>query len=252
MIALSTLHELRQHLGFSTATSSDDDDRLLSALASATALIERFASRDLLPRIVSHSVTISTSDAASVAPLWDLLEVLTLTDGAETLLPADLETTPDGRLLRSDQRDFCGDERGQVQIHALWGYHPQPAEAWQPVTTLSASLASGSTTLTCSATGTSAAPLFSAGQLLRIGDELLAVLAVNFQTNSLSVTRALRGSSAAAHNSAAPILRYAVPADLTRLCLRFAHWMLREADDPAAEFPAHLLSASRLFQRIRV
>lgn len=252
MIALATLHALRQHIGFSTATSSDDDERLLSALQSATALIERLASRELLPRIASHAVPISAADVTVVAPLRDLLQVLTLTDGTETLLPTDLETAADGTLRRSDQRAFSGDERGQVQIDALWGYHPQPDDAWQTLSTLSATLASGSTTLACSAIGTSADPLFSAGQLLRIGDELLAVLTVDFENSSLSIKRAVRGSSAAAHASAAPIRGYVIPADLTRLCLRFAHWMLHEADDPAAEFPAHLITASRLFQRIRV
>lgn len=62
-------------------------------------------------------------------------------------------------------------------------------------------------------------PAFAVGQTLRIDDELLAVVAVDNQANTLAVRRGLNGTTAATHESGAGLSLWRVPEPVGRACV---------------------------------
>lgn len=65
-------------------------------------------------------------------------------------------------------------------------------------------------------------PLFSAGNLIRVENELLAVIAVDTATNTLTVQRGANGSTAAAHAAALPISIWQPEMDIEMVATRQA------------------------------
>ncbi len=74
------------------------------------------------------------------------------------------------------------------------------------------------------------APRFSAGQLLRLGEEFVHVTGVDATANTLSVIRGVRGTAAASHPAGTPLAIYAPPLDVQALCLRWAAWLYQQVD----------------------
>jgi hypothetical protein len=61
-------------------------------------------------------------------------------------------------------------------------------------------------------------PRFSAGQIIRIESEYCIVTAVNTTTNTLTITRGARGTTAAAHDTTTTIYTFNVEPEIVRAC----------------------------------
>ena len=97
-------------------------------------------------------------------------------------------------------------------------------------------------------------PLFSAGNLLRIENELIEVTAVNTTTKTLSVYRGVNGSIAAAHNIGTDIKLWEPEDDITQIvtrqaCLLYARRGAYQAialpDGTSIVYPSDLLAELR-------
>lgn len=94
----------------------------------------------------------------------------------------------------------------KVELIGTWGYHENYAVAWSQIGTLQSSLSSSATSFVATA-GTVAS--FEVYQYLKIDDEFLFVTNVNPDTPyTITVERGVRGSTAAAHDSADIIYAY--------------------------------------------
>ena len=102
------------------------------------------------------------------------------------------------------------DDPSTVKITGVWGFHADYAHGYAVVDALAAAIVSTSaTTLTVAdVDGTDEygfTPRISAGNLLKIDDELLEVTATNTSTNVVTVRRGVNGTTAATHLNAAPV-----------------------------------------------
>ena len=259
MHTLATLHALRLHLGLSPADSADDA-RLKQALRAASAHLERLAGRRFSPR---RETIVHRSDPRQAALLLrdDLLHLLTLTDAAsgQSIPLENVVCLPEGGgpfygLRRADNGPFPA----ALAVEGIWGWHDRWPAAWAASgdAVQNDPLAAEAVTISAQDADGPAAdgvrPRFQAGQLLRVGDEYLALLAVNAQTNALTVARGAHGTAAVAHSGRPPIDVYRPAPDVELLCLRWAAWLYREPDAAPDALPPALVAAIAPLQRARV
>lgn len=241
MTTLVRLDQLRAHLGFDAGQTADDD-RLRLALAAAAAALERAAGRRFEPRRESLR---HEGGGRLLILADDLLTVEAVIDGAGCILgPEAVEALPTGAGSFSLLRRVDGERfRAPVTVTGIWGWHDRRAEAWLPTgaTLVDDPLSVDALTLTASA-----AVGFEAGHLLRIGAEYVRVESV--AGAALTIARGVNGTTPADHLAGSVIVRYVPPAEVMALCLRWAAWLYREADQPlgAAAPPALLASLAGL------
>jgi hypothetical protein len=78
-------------------------------------------------------------------------------------------------------------------------------------------------------------PRFSAGMLIKIGSEWLEVTAAtNSTTDTLTVKRGARGSTAAVHARYAPITVFSPARNITGAIMAYCHWRYHQKDDRGA------------------
>ncbi len=228
---LCTVHEVRSEyldpLGLSSAV---DDPLILSIIRSHSAAAARMSNRQFVPQVATRIF--------DVPPVWDrnifsgiprldinddLLEIDTLTNGDGTVVTSSqyvtypLNRTPIHQIaLKSTQgllwQSTQGNKEGAISIAGVWGYHEDYTNAWQDTgATLQASLASSDTSATVQ-TG-----LVQAGFLIRLDLEYLYVSAVTTGSpnDTLTLVRAVNGSTAAAHNSDVSVQRWQTQVGLT-------------------------------------
>lgn len=266
MYTLATLHQLRQRLGLS-ASDTGDDARLLGALQAASAQIERSSGRRFSPHVatLAHDVNPRHPDELLLAD--DLLQLDSITNGdGSSIDVVDVITLPEAALdgpisvLRlAGGRAFNWTETPlrAVAVSGIWGWHDRWTRAWfdSGDTVQDNPLNSSSSTITVSdadgADSYGISPRFQIGQLLRLEDEYVRVLAVNTATNMLTVLRGVNGTTAAAHDQNTVIQVYQPPLDLEMLCLRWAMWLYKEPDNRAfATTPAALMVALGGLRRV--
>lgn len=237
----ATLDEVRRYLGLSAA-QSDDDDLLLLMSGAASRLIEGYAGRRFYPQRATRRYAVSDSYRLSLDD--DLLTLHSLTNGDGQAVPLEaVHRHPAGPVTSSLILDrtrtafvHMGDPLDAIAVEGTWGYHPAWADAWQDSgdSVQDDPLSAAATTLTVS--DVSAVPpggtgrRFAVGQLLRLGEEYLHVLAVDEGTNTLTVARAANGTTAASHSRGAAIAVYRPPEDVRQACLRVTHWLYRQPD----------------------
>lgn len=106
----------------------------------------------------------------------------------------------------------------KVEFAGTWGYHENPSALWSSIGTLQASLNSSATDFVATAPTVAS---FEVYQYLKIDDEILFVTAVNSSSPyTITVERGARGSTAAAHDSAAVIYAYQQMPDVTKAARR--------------------------------
>jgi hypothetical protein len=259
MYTLATLHQFRQRLGLS-ATDTADDTRLLAALQAASAQIEQAAGRRFAPRVATLEHDLNPRHLDELILKDDLLQIETITNGdGSSIDTMDIITLPESsmdgpisvlRLVGGQVFTWDQTPLRAVAISGIWGWHDRWSRAWRSSadTVQNNPLNSTSSTLTVSdADGADSyviAPRFQVGQLLRIEDEYLRVLAVNTNTNVLTVLRGVNGSTAAVHNQTTVIDIYQPALEVEMLCLRWAMWLYKEPDNRAfAALPVALVSA---------
>jgi hypothetical protein len=150
-------------------------------------------------------------------PLLTLVSV-SLGDAALTV-NTDVEVYPDAdqtpyftlRIMSTDRNWYnmrsgaCSTEPLYVSVTGFWGLVTDYTNAWQKVDDVAVDISASATSLTVAdIDGTDAyglTPRISAGNLLKIGDEILEVLATNTSTNVATVRRGANGTTAAAHTT---------------------------------------------------
>lgn len=119
------------------------------------------------------------------------------------------------------------DDPPTVVITGVWGYHRRYSAAWASVDTLAAAIVSTTaTTFTVAdvdgADETGATPRISAGQLVKIDDELCEVTATNTSTNVVTVRRGANGTTAATHLNGAAVSVWRAEDTIRRVTMRQA------------------------------
>lgn len=94
-----------------------------------------------------------------------------------------------------------GDIADAISVTGIWGYRLRyPTEGWRATSTLLAALNSTATSFAVAAAGGAS---FSPGMLIQIDSEMLSVESIS--TDTLTVKRGQRGSTAASHLINAPV-----------------------------------------------
>lgn len=248
----ATLTDLRRYLGLGSA-QTQDDDLLLTLLGAASRLIDRHTGRRFYPARRLRRYTVI--DPAILPLRDDLLELASLTngDGSAIALEACHLHPPDGpvwSIIALDRTQVAfthtGDPVDAIAIDGIWGYHPDWPHAWTPSGDSVADdpLAADATTLTVTdasgVAGDGSAPRFAAGCLLRVEEEYLHVLAVDAETNTLTVARGVNSTTAASHLQGTAIAVYRLPADVRQGCLRVAAWLYKQKDAGFVQFTGGL------------
>lgn len=219
----------------------ENDRVLLRALRHVSARIDEIKGVSYAPHIQTRYFDASgdhidpfTNALELDAPL---LEVTSLTVGGNAwAADVDFVTTPKGetpiRKLRAISSKAWGTHSGDpfdsIAVTGVWGFRRGYTQAWAASldSVQDAPLSSGATSITVSdADGTDAygsIPRFSPGQMLRLEAEFVEVLAVNTQTNVLTVRRGARGSTAASHTQGTAISVWMPESTVTRAALRWA------------------------------
>lgn len=267
MNTIATLYQLQQHLGLEPG---DDDDRLLIALQSATAQIERLSGRRFCPRVATIDHTVDPRNPAQLLLDDDLLALDSVTgnDGS-SYATGDLLLIPGGEqpasvieYLTGNVFTWADTPVQAISVTGTWGWHDCWSEAWRDSADVvkDAALGASDTTITIGdAEGSDTegvSPRFQVGQLLKIEDEYLRITAITVNAGSddaLTVLRGVNGTTAAAHAQNTGIYSYQPAADVTLLCLRWAGWLYRETDGRIPDrVPAALLETLAPLRRVRV
>jgi hypothetical protein len=255
-----TLHRLRQHLGFAAADTSEDS-RLLTLLEAATALLERGTQRRFTPRHATIAHSFNLYDAAGLLLQEDLLALTGLIngDGSSLSLSSTVILPGELRLINGACFVYESTPLNAIDVTGIWGWHDDWLNAWRSSgdTVQNNPLSATSTALTVAdADGADAeneVPRFQVGQLLKIEDEYLRVLAVNTTTNVLTVLRGVNGTTAASHAQNVAISIYQPPHDAALVCLRLAAWLYREPDNEFGQnMPGTLATMLYRLRRVRV
>ena len=207
-----TLQELKSSLGIA-GEDTQDDSALSSVIERASRAVDGYCGRFFYPLRTVNYFDTPTSRSLDMG-LYDCLEIVTITNGdAGAMATTEYRTVPYNetpffriQLKPSSgytwESDSDSNPEGAIGVDAVWGYRQNyTREAWSNVTTLSADLASDSSTAS-----TTGELLFAAGDVVKIDTEMMLVTACD--TTGTTLTRAYNGTTAAAHTSAAVIYRF--------------------------------------------
>lgn len=259
---LVTLAQLKRYLGVSTAITTDDA-LLTRLLIDAEQWAEQKAQRAMRPIIEAR-----TFDYCDPQMLYfddDLLEVVSITNGdgvAVTL--TDLFYAP-RRLYpkyvigfetgASSVWTYSTTPENAISVTAAWGYHDDWSHAW--INSLdevedAAGINASVTTVTVSNVDGSNidndSPRFSAGMLIKVESEWMEVTAAtNSTTDSLTVKRGARGSTAAIHAKDTPIYVFSPARNVVHAIMLYCQWRYQQKDNRqqagfTSEIPADITS----------
>lgn len=255
-----TLYRLRQHLGFAE-TDTAEDSRLLTLLEAAAALLEQGTQRHFTPRYATIAHSFNLYDSAGLLLQQDLLALTSLINGDGSSIPLSHVVILPGELRLINGAVFVYDNTplNAIDVTGIWGWHDDWLNAWRDSgdTVQNNPLSAAGLSLTVNdvdgADAENDLPRFQVGQLLKIEDEYLRVLAVNTVANTLTVLRGVNGSPATSHAQNTPIRVYQPPRDAELVCLRLAAWLYREPDNEFGQhLPGTLATMLYRLRRVRV
>lgn len=241
----ATLDQTKNEL---KATTTTDDDKLMSNIMAASARIDGMFSsryRYFMPVIRSITMQVRPTLVDSVLNTLKLPEpLLSLTsvtyNGTAMTVGTNVEAYVSGitpysylRMIgfSTDWYNFVSWSTSYpeplVTITGVWGWHGDYTNAWLSVDALAAAIVSTTaTTLTVAdVDGEDAfgfAPRISRGALLKIDNEYLEVTATNTTTNVVTVRRGVNGSTAATHLISAAVYVWLPEMNVQRICARQA------------------------------
>lgn len=256
---------LQQVKSYRTLTSTSDDALLQRFLNWSTGVIHAYKGRryDVRVATIMHDApipdasTFGVYDSSRRRPTReralilheDLLEMTELKNGDGTVLAAaDYFLSPAEHMPRSVVHlangvywltNDNGDKRQAISVKGLWGYHDDYPDCFVPSldTVLDNPLTSSATTIHVSdVNGTPAdldTPRFQAGQLLRVGSELMYLIAATAVTgadDTLTVLRGFNGSTAAEHAQGASIEIFRSMAFVNQAAIRLVAWRYTQKD----------------------
>lgn len=234
-------------------------DKIDAYLRRATRYIDRYTRRQFFPWVETRNypVPYSANDlsirrypSAHLKLDADLLEVLNINNGVIDLESDDYFTLEHNIYpktivavkfpnywggLFGGTSPFKRYDEATAAITAIWGYadYGYPQDWWIDTTQSvadSGGIDDSQTTIDVangSATDDFGATAFVAGRLIRIDNELMEVSSIS--SNTLTVIRGIRGSTAVAHAESSDITRWRVSDDIQEACLKIAK-VWREAD----------------------
>jgi hypothetical protein len=253
-VYLTTLDTVKKRLKLSNV-DVNDDELVESHIATATDLIAGFCARSFVPYRDTKTFDARGDHIDGLIMLLreDLLAVETLTNGDGTAVTSSQYALPRGypkwkiELLSSSGLTwlYTTDWQNAISIDGVWGYHEDYSRAWvntnDTVKDSGGIDASAQSVTVADANGKDARyhTRFAVGQLLRIEDEFLKVVAIDTGTNVLTVLRGINGTTAAAHDEDTSIESYAPMRNIEQACLSLATWLYRYA--PTAGAPLQVL-----------
>lgn len=214
-----SLDALKDELGLSAATTADDA-KLGRYIARASAYAERVSGRVFYPVTATRKFDAPTKTKTLFLG-DDLLSLTSLSDAQGAKAPGDFFLYPANRtpktqvqLLPSNAAWYWADSPQQaVSIVGEWGFCGDYEDTG---VTLGAAI----TTTTATTFTASAGTLLEVGWWLLVDSERLRVTAT--AANTITVQRAVGGSTAAPHLNGAPIYCYTPPADLVEAVVMLA------------------------------
>ncbi|MEO0561878.1 MAG: hypothetical protein AAF125_07185, partial [Chloroflexota bacterium] len=238
-VPIANVHQLKRHIGIPPDTTIDDD-RLFAVLQAATTALEGETRRALTPQMRAIVHVPLPGQPREIVLRDDLLTLTGMTDAVGDVPFVELSTHPEvgpASLVRRADLPFIYGADG-VTVTGIWGYHNNPNAMWATTgDSLTAAVTATSTTFTVTDADAPMSdgqtPRFAVGQLLRVADEFILVMAVDTVANSLTVERAVNGTTAAAHTSGTALDAYRPPYDITASVLMLAAWLYRQPDRPA-------------------
>lgn len=247
MHAYSCLRDARASVNVGSASNTSEDAYLLDALRTASARIEALTGIEFTPRIATYyqdALGTHIDTAEDVLYLnAPLLEVTSVTDGAGQALvqgtafemyPRNATPAAGLRIIYNSGyywTYYTDDWRDAITVTGVWGHRSNYTLAWiaSGDTVLGGGVNASATTITVSdADGVDAynRTRFSPGQLLKVGNEYMTLLAVNTGTNTLTVVRGVQGSTATAHETSTAIYVWEPEPVIQRAALMWASYML--------------------------
>lgn len=254
---LVTLAQVKRYCGI-PATYTDDDALLTRLIIDGEQWAEGAAKRSYKPVIETRLF-----DWPGQSIMYfddDLLELITVTNGdalSTAISLSDLYTQPRrgypkyGVGIKTSANvywEFQNTPTNAISIKAAWGFHDDWGNAWldsldkvgdagginASVTTITVSNVDGS-----SINGDT--PRFSAGMLIKIESEWLEVTAAtNSTTDTLTVIRGARGSTAATHALNTAIYVFQPHRAITGAICAYVHWRYNQKNsrkDSTNEIP---------------
>jgi hypothetical protein len=243
---LITLAQFKRYCGLNS-TFTDDDALLTRLIIDGEQWAEMKMQRSAKPIIEAR-----TFDYCDPRMLYfddDLLEVVSITNGDATAVTlTDLYYEPRRRYPKygigfeigaSDVWTYSTTPENAISITAAWGYHDDWGNAWvnsldevedagginASITTISVSNVDGANLNTDS-------PRFSAGMLIKIESEWCEVTAAtNAVTDTLTVKRGARGSTAAIHAKDTPIYTFAPARNVVAAIMIYCHWRYNQKNN---------------------
>jgi hypothetical protein len=229
------------------ATSTADDNILLSYVRQTTARINRLAVgrsqyAHFGPTIEARTIPISPRTVNSNLntlkldrPLLSLSAAVAHLTTVTTLAAGYPQGETPYYLLRINSNgDYwwayaSGCDPVYATITGVWGYHSDYDNAWMAVDALAANINASVTTITIAdvdgADQYGLTPRISTGSLLKIGDEFLEVSATDTTADTATVRRGANGSTAAVHSLGDTVYAFQVEEPIRRVVARQAGMM---------------------------
>jgi hypothetical protein len=262
-IGFVPLDKLKLYLGLETATLTDaDNDRLKTALLSATTQIEALTGRWLTPR--RAIVDVDFQQGTELYLDHDLMEIISITNGdGQAIASGDIDLVSGSVLRLINGSRWVRGKEGRalpIEIVGTWGWHNNWNEAWR----VSGDEING----ILDPFGTSIIPVqdsdgsdpfgdsprFRIGQLLRVNTEIMSLIGIDAVNNTLTVLRGQMGTGVGLHLVGASIDIYTPPPYIEMLIVRWAAWLYKspERGGTYSSIPDDLMDEARIIRRVTV
>lgn len=229
--AYATLAEYKAYVtarGQTASTDASDDGVIESLLENASRFLDDETGRQYYPVVQVRYFDVP--DGRELMVDDDLLEIITLTNGDSTTMPSTeyymvpRNYTPAYGVKITDVSTYtwisnsAGSMENAISIEAIWAYRYRYAsEGWKAVTVTTEALDTSEVEF-----DVSSSTLFSAGQIIRYGNEL-GIVASTAANKVTVLARGDNGSTAAAHDSGITIYIWQPEAGAKEAALEIAN-----------------------------
>lgn len=239
-VELATLEGFQRQQGV-----TDDLERYRFFIRAASRFITSMTRRWFVPYVQTRTYDARGDHISSYCLKLDadLLAVDTLTNGDGTeITSADyvLERAneyPKSRIVLTDSASqlftYSDDWQQAISVAGTWGYHERYAWIDTNENVPVGDIAAADLTFTLNdvdARDAEYRPRVETFRILKIDDELIRVMAVDTDTNVVTVLRGQLGTTAAAHTAGTDIYSWQVHEDITQACIALAVWLERGRD----------------------
>jgi len=227
----TTLTAVKRLKGIATAQTVDDDV-LLDDIHQASGFIDIWATRHFVPYVFAKSLDESNVSGYDLDTRDDLLAVTTVTNGdGEAVDSSGYNLRPDNiypkrkiELISSGAITWGFQYReSRIVINGIWGHHNFYPNAWAGGSALNGSLNDNATNVVVS----SGTP-YKVLDYILVENEQMQITAIS--TNTLTVTRGVNGTTAAAHNGNPAAKIYQQNPSIRFCANQIVKWMYENRD----------------------